>query len=148
MSLMYRKCPAESILPSVSLRLLAPAILRALREAVRRQIASLLPLRVPLLGRILGRRPPRLVFAAPRDRLPQAGNEVGALRAPAQLGAQLRGVYGAAAVVPGTVAHPVESVGGLAHAPEDRMHHVEVGALAAGADVSANLKVNSVACSI
>ena len=54
--------------------------------------------------------------------------------APAELAAQLRGVDGVAAVVAGAVGHPVEVVGFLAHGSEDRPQHVDVAALAVGAD--------------
>ena len=53
---------------------------------------------------------------------------------PAQLAAELRAVDGVATVVAGAVAHPVEVVGGLAHARKDRAQRVDVGALTVGAD--------------
>ena len=54
--------------------------------------------------------------------------------APAELAAQLRGVDGVAAVVAGAVGHPVEVVGPLAHGNKNRPQHVDVAALAVGAD--------------
>ena len=54
--------------------------------------------------------------------------------APAEFAAQLRGVDGVAAVVAGAVGHPVEVVGPLAHGSENRPQHVDVAALAVGAD--------------
>ena len=53
---------------------------------------------------------------------------------PAQLAAELRAVDGVAAVVAGAVAHPAEVVLGPAHARKYRAQHVDVGALAIGAD--------------
>lgn len=53
---------------------------------------------------------------------------------PAQLAAELGGVDGVAAVVAGSVAHPVEIVLSLAHARKYRAQHVDVGLLAVGSD--------------
>ena len=56
------------------------------------------------------------------------------LRPPAQLGLQLGGVDGVAAVVAGAVAHPVEVVGVLAHGLQDHAQHGDVVLLAVRAD--------------
>ena len=95
----------------------------------------LLPLGgVPGLGGLLGRAPPGLAVAVPADRLGQAGGEVGALRLPAELAAELGRVDRVAAVVAGAVAHPVEVVLVPAEAFEDLAQHGDVVQLAVGAD--------------
>ena len=97
--------------------------------------AALLPLRsVPGLGGLLGRAPPGLVVAVPADRLREAGGEVGAPRLPAELAAELGRVDGVAAVVAGSVAHPVEVALGTAEGLEDLAQDGQVVALAVGAD--------------
>ena len=95
----------------------------------------LLPLGgVPRLGGLLGRAPPGLVVAVPGYGLGQAGGEVGVLRLPAELAAELGGVDRVAAVVAGAVAHPVEVVLGAPEAFEDLAQHGDVVQLAVGAD--------------
>ena len=89
---------------------------------------------VARLGGRLGRAPPGLVLAVPFDGLLQAFLEVVVRRAPAELGLQLRGVDGVAAVVAGAVPHPVEVVGILAHHLEDHAQHRDVVLLAVGSD--------------
>lgn len=95
----------------------------------------LLPLGgVPRLGGLLGRAPPGLVVAVPRDRLDQARGEVGVRRLPAELAAELGRVDRVAAVVAGAVAHPVEVVLGAAEGLQDLSEHRDVVQLAVGAD--------------
>ena len=89
---------------------------------------------IPSLSGRLGRAPPELIFAVPLDGLAQALCEVIVRRAPAELGLQLRGVDGVAAVVAGAVSHPVEVVGILAHHLEDHAQHRDVVLLAVGPD--------------
>ncbi len=102
---------------------------RSIRQTV------LLPLGgVPRLGGLLGRAPPGLVVAVPRDRLGQAGGEVGMRGLPAELGPELGGVDRVAAVVAGAVAHPVEVVLRAAEGLEDLAQHRDVVQLAVGAD--------------
>ena len=99
-----------------------------------RHTPSPLPLGMPRFGRGFGGAPPGFVGQVPVDGRLQALGEVGVGGAPAELAAQLRGVDGAAAVVAGAVGHPAEVVGPLAHGSEDRPQHVDVAALAVGAD--------------
>ena len=109
--------------------------LQLLLELELRHAAPLLALRlVARLGGRLGRAPPGLVVAIPPDGLPEALGEVVVRRAPAELGLQLGGVDGVAAVMAGAVAHPVEVVGVLAHHLQDHAEHRDVVALAVGAD--------------
>ena len=89
---------------------------------------------VPRLGGLLGRAPPGLVVAVPADRPREAGGEVGVGGLPAELGPQLGGVDGVAAVVAGAVAHPVEVVLGAAEGLQDLSEHRDVVQLAVGAD--------------
>ena len=89
---------------------------------------------VARLGGLLGRAPPGLVLAIPANRLREAGGEVGMGRLPAQLAAELGAVDGVAAVVAGTVAHPVEVVLRAAEGLEDLAQHGDVVQLAVGAD--------------
>ena len=80
-------------------------------KAKQKTSSPLLPLRAVLgfRGSLRGA-PPGLVGAVPLDGGGEAGGEVGAGRAPAQLAAQLGAVDDIAAVVSGTVAHPVEAI--------------------------------------
>ena len=89
---------------------------------------------VACLGSGLDGLPPGAVLGAPGDGLVEPLGEVRVLGLPAQLAAELGGVDGVAAVVAGAVAHPVEVVGRLSQAREYRAQHVDVGALAVGAD--------------
>ena len=83
----------------------------AIHSQIRAATCPLLPLRSALClrGGLYGA-PPGLVGAVPLDGGGEAGGEVGAGRAPAQLAAQLGAVDDIAAVVSGTVAHPVEAI--------------------------------------
>ena len=95
----------------------------------------LLPLGgVPGLGGLLGRAPPGLVVAVPRDRLREARGEVGMGGLPAELAAELGRVDRVAAVVAGAVAHPVEVVPVSAEGLQDLAQHRDVVQLAVGAD--------------
>ena len=89
---------------------------------------------VACLGSGLDGLPPGAVLGVPGDGLVEPLGEVRVLGLPAQLAAELGGVDGVAAVVAGAVAHPVEVVGRLSQAREYRAQHVDVGALAVGAD--------------
>ena len=84
---------------------------------------------VPGLGGRLDGAPPGLVGAVPRDRLSQPRGEVGMRGLPAQLAAELGGVDGVAAVVPGAVARPVEVVRVPPEGGEDRPQDVGVAPL-------------------
>ena len=86
------------------------------------------------LGGLLGRAPPGLVGDVPVDGGPEALGEVGVRRAPAELGLQLGGVDGVAAVVAGAVGDPVEVLGVAAHGLEDHAQHGDVVPLAVGSD--------------
>ena len=106
-----------------------------LLELKRHVQLPLLALRLVLcLGSLLGGTPPLLIFAIPFNGRGKPFGKVGMLRLPAQLTTQLRGVNGVAAVVAGTVAHPIEIVGGLAHALEDGVQNVDIVLFAVGAD--------------
>ena len=98
-------------------------------------LLSLLPLRaVAGLGGLLGRAPPGLVGDVPVDGGPEALGEVGVRRPPAELGLQLGGVDGVAAVVAGAVGDPVEVLGVAPHRLEDHAQDRDVALLAVGAD--------------
>ena len=90
--------------------------------------------RVLGLGGLLGGPPPALVLAVPLDGGREAPGEVGVGGPPAELAAELGGVDRVAAVVAGSVAHPVEGVGRLAHRAQDVAHDGDVVPLAVGAD--------------
>ena len=86
------------------------------------------------LGGLLGRAPPGLVLHVPVDRLLKPLCEVGVRRPPAELGLQLGGVDGVAAVVAGAVGDPVEVLGVAAHGLENHAQHGDVVPLAVGSD--------------
>ena len=86
------------------------------------------------LGGLLGRAPPGLVGDVPVDGGPEALGEVGVRRAPAELGLQLGGVDGVAAVVAGAVGDPVEVLGVASHGRKDHAQHGDVVLLPVGAD--------------
>ena len=89
---------------------------------------------VPGLGGGLGGLPPGAVLGVPLDGGPQPGFEVGVRGLPAELGLQLGGVDGVAAVVPRAVPDPVERVLVLAHHLQDHTQHGDVVPLAVRAD--------------
>lgn len=98
-------------------------------------LLSLLPLRaVAGLGGLLGRAPPGLVGDVPVDGGPEALGEVGVRRPPAELGLQLGGVDGVAAIVAGAVGDPVEVLGVAPHRLQDHAQDRDVVPLAVGAD--------------
>ena len=98
-------------------------------------LPSLLPLRaVAGLGGLLGRAPPGLVGDVPVDGGPEALGEVGVRRAPAELGLQLGGVDGVAAIVAGAVGDPVEVLGVASHGRKDHAQHGDVVLLPVGPD--------------
>lgn len=107
--------------------------LRSFSKSMK-SIPSLALLLVTRLGRGFGGLPPGAVGGVPFDRLPQAGLEVRVPRRPAELGLQLGGVDGVAAVVPRAVPDPVERVLALAHHFEDHAQHGDVVPLAVRAD--------------
>ena len=86
------------------------------------------------LGGLLGRAPPGLVGHVPVDRLPQAIDEIGVGRPPAQLALELGRVDGVAPVVAGAVGDPVEVLGVASHGLQDHAQHGDVVPLAVGAD--------------
>ena len=86
------------------------------------------------LGRRLCGAPPGLVLAVPSDRLREAGREVRVPGLPAELRPELRGVDRVAAVVAGSVAHPVEVVLVTAERLEDLAKDGDVAPLAIGTD--------------
>ena len=86
------------------------------------------------LGGLLGRAPPGLVLHVPVDRLLKPLCEVGVRRPPAELGLQLGGVDGVAAVVAGAVGDPVEVLGVAPHGRKDHAQHGDVVPLPVGAD--------------
>ena len=86
------------------------------------------------LGGLLGRAPPRLVGHVPVDGGLHALGEVGVRRPPAELGLQLGGVDGVAAVVAGAVGDPVEVLGVASHGRKDHAQHGDVVLLPVGAD--------------
>ena len=88
----------------------------------------------PRLGRRLCGAPPGLVLAVPSDRLREAGREVRVPGLPAELRPELRGVDRVAAVVAGSVAHPVEVALVAAERLEDLAKDGDVAPLAIGTD--------------
>ena len=96
--------------------------------------SSLALLLVPGLGGGLRGLPPGAVLGVPLDGGPQPGLEVGVRGPPAELGLQLGGVDGVAAVVARTVPDPVERVLALAHHLQDHAQHGDVVPLAVRAD--------------
>ena len=109
------------------------AVLRPPVAAGRRE-ASLALLLVPGLGGGLRGLPPGAVLGVPLDGLLESGFEVGVRGPPAELGLQLGGVDGVAAVVPRAVPDPVERVLVLAHHLQDHAQHGDVVPLAVRAD--------------
>ena len=97
-------------------------------------IGSLSLLLILGFGGGLGRLPPGAVVRVPLDGLLQALLEVRVRRLPAELGPQLGGVDRVAAVVAGTVLHPVERVRVLAHHGQDVAQHGDVVAFPVRAD--------------
>ena len=89
---------------------------------------------VAFLGSGLGGLPPGAVLGVPLDGGPQPGFEVGVRGPPAELGLQLGGVDGVAAVVPRAVPDPVERFLVLAHHLQDHAQHGDVVPLAVRAD--------------
>lgn len=86
------------------------------------------------LGRRLCGAPPGLVLTVPSDRLREAGREVRVPGLPAELRPELRGVDRVAAVVAGSVAHPVEVALVAAERLEDLAKDGDVVLLAIGTD--------------
>lgn len=86
------------------------------------------------LGGLLGWAPPGLVLDVPVDGGPQALDEVGVRRPPAELALQLRAVDGVAAVVAGAVSDPVEVLGVLPHGLQGHAQDRDVVLLAISAD--------------
>lgn len=82
----------------------------------------------------LGGLPPVAVVRVPLDGLFQALLEVRVRRLPAKLGLKLGGVDRVAAVVAGTILHPVEIIRALAHHGQDVAQHRDVVAFAVRAD--------------
>ena len=107
---------------------------RAPRGAVRRNAVLLALCAVAGLGGLLGGAPPGLVGDVPVDGGPEALGEVGVRRAPAELGLQLGGVDGVAAIVAGAVGDPVEVLGVASHGRKDHAQHGDVVLLPVGAD--------------
>ena len=95
---------------------------------------SLAPLLIPFLGSGLRRLPPRTVLGVPFDRLREARFEVGVLRRPAELRAQLGRIDRVPTVMTRTVLHPIERVLILTHHPQDHAQHGDVVPLTVRAD--------------
>src|SRR4051794_11753389 len=86
------------------------------------------------LGRSLLRTPPRLVVAVPLHRCPDPSLEVGVLRHPAELSAQLGAVDRVATVVPRPVRDELEAVLRTTQLAQHGGHDVAVAPLAVGTD--------------
>ena len=89
---------------------------------------------VPGFGRGLRRLPPRTVLGVPFDRLREARLEVGVLRSPTQLGAQLGRIDRVPTVMARTILHPIERILRLPHHPQNHAKHGDVIPLTIRAD--------------
>lgn len=89
---------------------------------------------VPGFGRGLRRLPPRTVLGVPFDRLREARLEVGVLRSPTQLGAQLGRIDRVPTVMARTILHPIERILRLPHHPQNHAKHGDVILFAVRAD--------------